>query len=427
VLHDIAARAIDRDLLSRDRPAYQALHQQLRRRALQHMRHTEGEEQARWALDVAWMHRFSPIMGPMVDWARAPRIYRSALRAADKPVIIHAARRAGGGLLEQSMRHWLEHRPDAFIVLREGRDKAVGALCVPLLAAEDEAPASAACAFALSRSLGALRPGQRILLQWLFDLEAPLHFPSPHFLHACAQACAHWYALPQLSLACHFVAREACSATQPASVATGAIEASSEQLLALLQAVGCQRRDDVPGPQSVMAFRDHRGLDVDELFDRVGVMELTGEPLPVGQGVDHVLVLAEEDFRDATRAALKCYRDLLTLSQSPLLRTALGKRAEQRFGLLETDAAPYGEHALAPARALRWQLQQAAHTLKEAKDPQLFACIEHTYLSPAPSQDIAAELVGLPFSTYRRRLAAAVELVIDRLWAAETEPAIRQH
>jgi len=32
--------------------------------------------------------------------------------------------------------------------------------------------------------------------------------------------------------------------------------------------------------------------------------------------------------------------------------------------------------------------------------------LEHTYLLPTPGQEAAAELLGLPFSTYRYQLAA---------------------
>jgi hypothetical protein len=38
---------------------------------------------------------------------------------------------------------------------------------------------------------------------------------------------------------------------------------------------------------------------------------------------------------------------------------------------------------------------------------------------PAPTQEAAAEVLGLPFSTYRRYLAKAVERLTDVLWAVE--------
>jgi len=43
----------------------------------------------------------------------------------------------------------------------------------------------------------------------------------------------------------------------------------------------------------------------------------------------------------------------------------------------------------------------------------------HTCLHPAPTQEQAAELLDLPFSTYRRHLKTAIERVNDVLWQRE--------
>jgi hypothetical protein len=37
----------------------------------------------------------------------------------------------------------------------------------------------------------------------------------------------------------------------------------------------------------------------------------------------------------------------------------------------------------------------------------------------APTQEAAAEVLGLPFSTYRRHLGRALEHLTDLLWAVE--------
>lgn len=45
--------------------------------------------------------------------------------------------------------------------------------------------------------------------------------------------------------------------------------------------------------------------------------------------------------------------------------------------------------------------------------------LERTFLAGAPSQEAAAEVLGLPFSTYRRHLAGATDRLIDVLWGRE--------
>ena len=47
--------------------------------------------------------------------------------------------------------------------------------------------------------------------------------------------------------------------------------------------------------------------------------------------------------------------------------------------------------------------------------------LERTFLAGAPSQEAAAELLDLPFSTYRRHLARATDRLVEVLWAIELD------
>ena len=55
----------------------------------------------------------------------------------------------------------------------------------------------------------------------------------------------------------------------------------------------------------------------------------------------------------------------------------------------------------------------------DARDAKLARAVERTYLRPAPTQEAAADVLGLPFSTYRRHLTRGVERVVDWLWHRE--------
>jgi hypothetical protein len=52
-------------------------------------------------------------------------------------------------------------------------------------------------------------------------------------------------------------------------------------------------------------------------------------------------------------------------------------------------------------------------------DQSLGAVLRRTFVRGAPTQEAAAEVLGLPFSTYRRHLAKAIEQLTDVLWAVE--------
>jgi hypothetical protein len=45
--------------------------------------------------------------------------------------------------------------------------------------------------------------------------------------------------------------------------------------------------------------------------------------------------------------------------------------------------------------------------------------LHRTFVRAAPTQEAAAEVLGLPFSTYRRHLAKALDQVTELLWSVE--------
>ena len=59
---------------------------------------------------------------------------------------------------------------------------------------------------------------------------------------------------------------------------------------------------------------------------------------------------------------------------------------------------------------------------KRQESPRLvkfYRALYHTYLQPAATQEQAAEVLDLPFSTYRRHLRSGIEELTGRLWLRE--------
>ena len=70
--------------------------------------------------------------------------------------------------------------------------------------------------------------------------------------------------------------------------------------------------------------------------------------------------------------------------------------------------------------ALRELLHEAVDALRaERRGEKLVRALECTYLRPAPTQEAAAELLDLPFSTYRCHLTRGLERIVDWLWHRE--------
>ena len=65
-------------------------------------------------------------------------------------------------------------------------------------------------------------------------------------------------------------------------------------------------------------------------------------------------------------------------------------------------------------------VRTAAQSL--ADDPRTdkaFRAVDLTYLRASRTQEAAAAILGLPFSTYRRHLRQGLEMVVARLWRRE--------
>jgi hypothetical protein len=72
------------------------------------------------------------------------------------------------------------------------------------------------------------------------------------------------------------------------------------------------------------------------------------------------------------------------------------------------------------ADVCRSQLRRAVACIgRQPRGAALHRVLDRTFVRPAPTQEAAAEVLGLPFSTYRRHLAAAVDNLVDLLWAVE--------
>ena len=69
---------------------------------------------------------------------------------------------------------------------------------------------------------------------------------------------------------------------------------------------------------------------------------------------------------------------------------------------------------------LKSKIAEAAEGLRlHPRDEKLFRALDQTYLHPAATQEAAAELLDLPFSTYRRHLTSGIQRLTEILWRQE--------
>lgn len=118
-----------------------------------------------------------------------------------------------------------------------------------------------------------------------------------------------------------------------------------------------------------------------------------------------IVVLSRPDFEAAVRQALRDYARPDRLVGNALLSSRL------------VADRPEGQ---SPSDTLRHLVRRSAEELNShPRDQRLYRALYRTFLNPAATQERAAELLGLPFSTYRAHLRAGTQRVIDLLWQQE--------
>ncbi len=122
-----------------------------------------------------------------------------------------------------------------------------------------------------------------------------------------------------------------------------------------------------------------------------------------------MLVLSEEAFGEAVRMVFRNYTRRDRLVNNPLLSSRI----------VADNVAESADDAERVDVLMRLVDEGVALLQQNVKQAKAFKALDRTYLRPAASQEQAAELLGLPYSTFRRHLATALNELIQFLWQKE--------
>jgi hypothetical protein len=153
---------------------------------------------------------------------------------------------------------------------------------------------------------------------------------------------------------------------------------------------------------------DWRRVPVPDWLERTAARELGHQ---VGLEAEApAAALSQEEFAASVKQALRDLHQPRALLRSPLLASAMVQAQ------LRTDPAAGAD------RVLRELVQQGTEMLRsDCRADAWYRVIDRTYLRPAPSQEKAAELLDLPFSTYRRYRDRGLEVITDWLWQRDID------
>lgn len=393
--HEFVRDLLDADLRWRDPEGYRAVFRSVRAHAMQEVRRTEGRQQQSAIADLKFLFRnLRSVLSP-IAWDELGEHHPDRAAASDRDDILRLVESAEGTPSAVLAGRWFDRQPGGFHVIR-GADGAVrgvvGLLDLTAASPQDrEADPGTAAAWTYVGRTAPPRAGE-VVSQCRFVVDAQTYQgPSPTLNAVPLITMQRQLGTPHLAW----------------DVLTLADPDRWDEYFAAAdppRAVGADF--EVGGRRFGLFAHDFRRVPLEAVTERWTERALADDALllPATVAEPELLVLSHTDFDTAVRQAVRDLHRPDLLSLNPLLRTRLVATHEGATG----------------AGGLAELVRSAAQSL--AEDPRTdkaFRALDRTYLRTARTQESAAAVLGLPFSTYRRHLRQGLEGVVARLWDRE--------
>lgn len=397
--HDLAREALTADLRWRNPDWYAELHKRARAYYMSRLEQSDVREQRRVLFDYIYLHRDNPMVRPFFEWQEHGTVFTDTLQPADIPALLTIVQQHEGEESRQLAAYWFERQPQGVAVFRDSTGQAEGFLAViglHHLTEEDRQTDMAmdkCCEYLQNHA--PLRPGEIGSYFRLWMSRDGYQAVSPVQSRIFLNIVQHYLTTP--GLAHTFIA---CA---NADFWSGIFAYADLRRLPQLDFAVGEHGYGVYG-------HDWRTVPPAAWLALLAEREIaTGASVTPPNLTEQLIVLSESDFKTAVRDALRDYTNPTVLTSNPLLQSRLIIHS------LNSEKAPASR-----ITALQKLLQETAVSLQNSpKQLKLYQALYHTYLQPAPTQEKAAELLDLPFSTYRRHLRSGIDYLIDRLWELE--------
>jgi len=396
--HDLAREVLDADLRWRDPEGFRDLHARVLRSLVRRLQARTGREQQRAYFDLVYLSRNNPLMRSYYDWKAMGTAFAEPATPEDFPAILAMVDRHEGEASARIAAYWLDRQPEAFLAFRGAGQQLVGFKAILLLEQEEEddraADPAVAAAWQFVRRHGPLRPGER-LMHHRFWMSREAYQDRAAVTLAAAVGAPRWLTTPGLAWTLLAVADP--GVRQAHFTAIGFPRTPEAEFVVGGRRYGVFAHDWRVEPP--VTWMEHKGqLEFTDSAALVAVPAGSGSRAPLA-------VLSQPDFKEAVRRALRDFTRPAALATNPLLRS--------RVTVEHAGGAP------TPA-TLQALLREGAASLRATpRDEKLYRALQRTYFEPAATQELAAEVLGLPFSTYRYQLAGAIARLTEWLWQRE--------
>jgi hypothetical protein len=393
--HDLVRDLLDADLRWRDPEAYRGVFRSVNAYAVTRASRTRGREQQRAVADAKFLFRnVRGVLSP-VSWEGWGDHYPDRARPEDRAAIVQLVRRAEGSVSAELAERWLSLQPQAFHVIRTGDRSVSGFVALLDLAHADpvdrDADPGTAAAWRFAESNAPVRQGDS-MTQCRFIVDAVMYQdPSPTL-----------NAVPIITLQNQLTDRRLSW-----DFLTLADPDRWDRYFALAGLPRATGADfSVGGRRYGLFAHDFRRVPIEVVTQQWTEVALADDvlSLPAPAAAPEAVVLAHAEFDRAVRRALHDLRRPDLIERNPLTQARLVSHVE-----------PANR-----AKALESLVRQAIDSLtQDPRDDKLFRAVERTYVRGAGTQEAAAAVLGLPFSTYRRHLRLGMDRVVAWLWSRE--------
>lgn len=404
--HDLTREVLAADLRWRNPDWYAELHRRARYYYSTRLGQTQGQEQHGVLFDYIYLHRDNPAIRPRFTWQENSSLQADKLRESDKAILVRMVAEHEGEESAQLASNWMERQPQGVVVFRDTTLQLVGFVLMVALEqaslAELSADAGAIASWRYLQSYAPLRPQEGATLFRFWMAKDTYQNVSPTQSLIFITFVQHHRNTPGLAYT-FFVCAEPDY---------WAVMFAYADLARLPEA-----DFEVGGKRYGVYGHDWRVVSPTAWQELLAQREIAASveiETPKPPVSEPLLVLSQPEFVEAVQDALRNYSRPNGLQNNPLLRSRL--IVERIFpGKIQVQV-PTSERII----ALQTLVKEATELLQSSpRQAKCYRALYHTYLHPAPSQEQAAELLDLPFSTFRRHLKAGITLVSDILWQRE--------
>ena len=412
VPHDLAREALIVDVRWRNPEWYAELHKRIRNYYGTRLQQTRGNEQQALLIDYIFLHRDNPVVRPFVVQLQSQRHERSGIvtdvmRDGDQPEIVEMVARNEGIRAAELAEYWLtRQRREHVVIFRDAQGMPVGFLL--LLQLHHASPSDiqndpgARAAWNHLHNYAPLRSGEGATLFRFWMAKDSYQDVGPIQSLIFVNMVRHYVTMPGLAFTfLPIIQPDKWAAMFGYADLARLRHADFEVEGRKFGMYGHDWRITPPlAWLSMLAEREVASTEADSLAPKPNVS---------------LVALSQEEFAQATRDALHDMTRPAALRRNPLLRSRM-----------IMEQAGSGASEIERAEVLHATLKKTIESLQTSpRENKLYRALYHTYLQPAITQEQAAEILDLPFSTFRRHLQSGVARATELMWEKELGEADR--